>query len=428
MKKILILSYFFPPSPQTASNRLKGIVDYFHKLGFYPVVVTRNWDLAIKQPQDTLKSSGDKIIHIKNDDHEIFYLPYKSSLRDKIFVKSDNIFVFKILSKILTLISTIFELISNKFIPYSNLFYFSKKLLQTDLNFKCVFISANPYMLFKFGYQLNKDTGIPWIADYRDAWTTNQMAKNERAIYKYLYKIQQLMEKKWVSTALFFTTVSDEYVKNIQNLIEKDGYAVFNGIKNINVESINICPANTKKLRILYSGSLYTNQDVESFLEAISMVNKIRDNVIEVYFVGVGYNSAQLNRIKESKYFDSNVILTSWLSNDELMKIVNESDILLMISYSGYNGIPTSKIFDYINYQKPIILFPSDNGILESLLGRVGNHHIINSKNELQNLLLKYIDNFEGQISQFKINNEAIEELSTYNQVKIISDQLNKRL
>ena len=47
MKKILIISYFFPPCNLTPSQRTISWARLLHKHGYYPIVITRRWDTKI---------------------------------------------------------------------------------------------------------------------------------------------------------------------------------------------------------------------------------------------------------------------------------------------------------------------------------------------------------------------------------------------
>ena len=90
MKKIIIISYFFPPCSLTASQRINGWAKYLNEFGYYPTVITRNWENNIASPEDVLKSAGDSIVHNKEETYEVYYLPYKASFRDRIFINNSN--------------------------------------------------------------------------------------------------------------------------------------------------------------------------------------------------------------------------------------------------------------------------------------------------------------------------------------------------
>ena len=147
MKEILIISYFYPPCSLTAAQRPAGWVKYLHEYGFRPIVITRNWDLKISKPEDQLIDTGKEVIIDNSENFEIHYLPYKASLRDRIFNSSNPI--LKKGSKLLTFINTIGENYSNRFIPFSNFYDYASKLIE-ERNISLLIISANPFIQFRF--------------------------------------------------------------------------------------------------------------------------------------------------------------------------------------------------------------------------------------------------------------------------------------
>ena len=58
-RKILVLSYFYPPCSLTASQRALGYVTYLEKHDFYPIVVSKHWD-AITANESEIAGLSDK--------------------------------------------------------------------------------------------------------------------------------------------------------------------------------------------------------------------------------------------------------------------------------------------------------------------------------------------------------------------------------
>ena len=171
MKKILIISYFFPPCNLTASQRADSWAKNLHKFGYYPIVITRNWNHDIKNPFDTMKSSGEKVQHTKKESYEVYHLPYRANYRDEIYVKYENS-KFVLFRRLLTFFELLSQNFSNYFIPFKNIHRFTEDYLKNNNDIQGLIISGNPFILFKFGYLLKKKFGIKWLADYRDEWNT----------------------------------------------------------------------------------------------------------------------------------------------------------------------------------------------------------------------------------------------------------------
>ena len=366
MKKILILSYFFTPCSLTASNRVTGFAKHLNSFGIYPIIITRNWELMVNTPADVLKSTGDTIIHETFPTHEVYYLPYKSSLRDRIFLSSKTSIIKKYTSKFLTILTMVFELVSNRVIPYSNFYDFTFDYLQKNKDVKAILTSANPFIQFKFCYLLHKKTGVPWIADYRDAWTTNKMAVQVRGINKALYFLQRKFEKKWCSTADFFTTVSDNYVAQISAFLKIPGHTILNGFDEV-VPCTEF--STSADFHIVHNGTLYYNQPIEELLQVIKENNNKNSIKIHIHFPGLGFDPKQTARVQHAMLgFEKYVHITNWLPKHEVLALQKNADLLLMLSYKGFKGIPSSKLYEYIGLQKNILHYPNDQDVIEQIL------------------------------------------------------------
>ncbi|SFT66575.1 hypothetical protein SAMN05216474_1645 [Lishizhenia tianjinensis] len=126
MKKLLLISYFFPPANFVGAQRTAYWAENLHKYGYYPIVITRQWN----ENQTTLteKQNKNELVVEKHEGYEVHRLPYKESLRDKL----DQSGKYPLLRRLLTLKEMI---LSNFFIsalPFSNFYSYSKELLQND--------------------------------------------------------------------------------------------------------------------------------------------------------------------------------------------------------------------------------------------------------------------------------------------------------
>tara|TARA_B100001287_G_scaffold72444_1_gene60071 strand:- start:3173 stop:4459 length:1287 start_codon:yes stop_codon:yes gene_type:complete len=396
MKKILIISYFFPPSNITGGYRVFSWAKYLNNFGVYPIIVTRRWD----------ENSEKGIIYKKFEGYEVYYLPYKENLRDKIAKNSHSILI-KIFGKLLTLFEIFFQNFFTRAIPYNNLYYKSISILEKDSEIKLIITSAKPFILFKFGYDLQKKFNMPWIADYRDDWSTSQWynLKGNKDLYttnKLLKYIESNREKKWLSKATYFTTISNYYTKIIGEFIKKPGFTVMNGYDD---EEFKKHSKETyyDEFTITYNGSLYFSQEIEPFLEGLKeVINYFKGKIeIRIYFPGLS-DKKQKIRIKSLlKGFEINYIITDRMIKDKIIKIQKKSHLLLMISHKGIKGVTSSKIFEYLGINKPIILFPSDDDVLEKIILSTNSGYIWNSQDEIVNGLKKII-------SEYIINNNMI--------------------
>jgi hypothetical protein len=123
MKKILILSYYYPPANFVGAERIGSFAKHLHKFGIYPIIVTRNWNENQTNTYEEIKDNSFK--HRIFDTHEEYYLPYNRSWRDKLFGKT--CFFCISLRRILTFLELVVSTIWIPALPYANLYSQARK-------------------------------------------------------------------------------------------------------------------------------------------------------------------------------------------------------------------------------------------------------------------------------------------------------------
>lgn len=424
MKEVLIISYFYFPCTLTAAQRPAGWVKYLPQFGYKPFVITRNWDISLSKPEDQLRDAGDQLFIEKTEKHEVHYLPYKASLRDRLFNSKKSI--LKKCSKIFTFINGIGENFSNQFIPFGDFYDYAESLIQKH-TFTTIIITGNPFVQFRFGYLLSKKFNIPWIADYRDDWTTSEIIQPKGKFESFIHRLQQKSEQKWVGTASMITSVSPVYTDRISQFVKVTGETILNGFEKL-LPKIEF--EDTNSFVIVYNGTLYDTQDVEGFIRAIiRCIELFRDRInIQIQFPGVCYDPNQEKRLKTLiQGYESFFLLTSRISKEEVIYLQQRADLLLMLTHKGQKGIPSSKLYEYLSLQNQILCFPSDHDIVAETLFKTGMGVVVDS----EELLFDKLNEFMClKLNGSQIYNATIEEnvlaYSVSNQVYRLSLLLNQ--
>jgi peptidoglycan/xylan/chitin deacetylase (PgdA/CDA1 family)/glycosyltransferase involved in cell wall biosynthesis len=427
LKKILIISYFFPPSTFTGSFRISSWAKYLSEFGYYPVIVTRNWNVRITEYKDMSESISGEIIHCKFNNYEVYYLPYKGNLRDRLYQNfGDSKMILP--RRLLSLFEVIFQNFSTRIIPFRNLLLFSNKLLKNEQDIMCMIASGKPYVLFYFCHKLAIKYKIPWIADYRDDWNTSQWLTNLTLGEKLIMNLEKISEKNWLSNASCFTSISSNYVKLISDFIKKPGFVIMNGYDPDDYSGIKkIDPSNT--FTILFNGTLYDTQPVEIFINAyINFINNSNKKpIVKLIFLGLNFEKKQANRIRKllagyEFYYE----ITDRVDKKSALARMAEAHVFLMFSHTNIKGVTSSKLFDYLAIGKPIILCPTDNEILEELVLSTNSGFVCNTSRQVHQILINLYSEFiEKGVIQHCPDKEKIKEYTRSNQTLSLSKVLD---
>lgn len=408
MEKVLIISYFFPPCNFVGGERTDYWANNLYKEDIYPIVITRNWNY--NQKDIVGRVSNNKYRSDKNIKREIHYLKHKFQVRDLLTS-------FNIIRKIMTLSRQILFYLIPKSIPYYNIYLKAHELLSDNKDIKTVIVSGRPFESFFFGYQLKKEfPHISWIPDYRDQWNTYPDNSSTSIITKVFSRIEKKLEKKWTSNCYLFLTTTPIWAKKIEKFINKKGKVVANGFQgNIIYKKQN---HHTKNLKIIYSGTLYPNQKIEFFLQVVSELNKELGNKIQVEFVGVEMIKNQLHRVEKiRKKHIGEIIISARTEKKNLHLKMLKADLLYLTSFDNVQGWYPVKLFEYSKYPSPIILFPSDNGIMEDYIKTTGTGYVIKSPNKLKEKLIQLIElKNKNQYPSINKNQEEIFKFSRSSQ------------
>jgi glycosyltransferase involved in cell wall biosynthesis len=380
MKRILIISYFFPPGNFAGSYRIQAWAEHLRKFGYYPIVVTRHWNE--NETDYTAISDQKEITKEENEKFTVYRLPYKGSLRDRLIKRFGN--KAKFFGKILSFFQVIGQNYFLSSVPYRNLYDFSRHFIKDNPDTNIVITSGRPFVQFRFCYLLKKEfPQIQWIADYRDPWNSCSNI-NDNIKARFLRIFEKPLEKRWLKNAAFFSSTSKGFVDGINTILEQPkGYVITNGFSEFIDISQNF---ESSDLTIAYVGSLYHQQKIEIFLEGYkSFCNKNQNAKVKLQFFGIEDMPAPKTRIERIiKEIPDKYEIIQWLQKEELIEQAEKVNAFLLCGIPERKGTYTAKLFDYFSMRKPIILCPSDNDILKETIKETETGVVLNTTEEVE--------------------------------------------
>ena len=203
MKKVLIITYYWPPSGGSGVQRWLKMSKYLPEAGWRPVVYTaENAEYPVEDPSLEKDISPDAIV-IKRPIVE----PY-SAYKKFLGIKKDK----KIKAGCLSTEekSSFKENIArwirgNLFIPDARCWWVRpsvKYLLSylTNNPVDAVISTGPPHSMHLIGLKLREKTGLPWIADFRDPWTEIDFY-DELRLTRWADRKQRKMEREVLTKA-----------------------------------------------------------------------------------------------------------------------------------------------------------------------------------------------------------------------------------
>lgn len=355
----------------TPSQRISYWAQHLYKIGIFPTIITREWEAHNKSHSDTKRPIGESIRYEIHENYEVYYLPFKPGILDRAYVKIGET-ALRPLFLIIKVLDVLLVNFTLRFSSYANFYPFLRQLVKNK-HFEGLLISGEPFYLFKVGYYARKELGIPWVADYRDDWSTNELQRQKGSgfLRKIIFKIEAIYEKQWVRTANHVISVSKQYTNRISVFLKVPGLTIENGFEETLLDLPK--PPLTDQFTVVYSGTVYPSQRIDIILEALeAALNKGRP--FRLVFLGSGFDVKEKRRI-EAMIIPSlhpYVDVTDRIPRSEALSYILKSHVVLGISYGNMKGIPSSKLYEYIGLKKPVLLCPTDGDIMEEILQEVG--------------------------------------------------------
>lgn len=364
MKKVLIISYFFPPCNIVASQRIHSWYRYLQQHGLYPVVITRHWNHPTHTISDLSRPDNSAPKIEKTAWGEVHYLPYRGSLRDRFMHRFPNRFQF--VRKILSFFEQILPFISATFNPYKSFREYAEKLV-CETRPEVLIISANPYLLFHIGYYLQKKYHLPWYADYRDDWTQNHTRKISTPLHRFILSIEKRAEKKYMGNVSGIFTVSEPIVKQIsRRLGKKNVFLIENGAELEFYNNTTANPYAANSFTICYTGMMYDLPYMDIFCDGFLEFLRNTDNQhnIHVYFIGteITPGRAKQRMLQLAEKLPSNIHILHKKPPEEIAVYQVHADVLLNLVFPGIIG---TKIYNYAISARPIlsVRYTEDNDV-----------------------------------------------------------------
>ena len=419
MKKLLIITYYWPPCGGPSVQRWIQLSHNIRNFGWQPVILTtQNGDYPlIDNSLEKNISPSIKVIRTKTLRFgEIFKiltgkkkLPY-GSLDTK---KNDSI-----IKKFLFYIRRNFIAPDIRIIWNKQALKVAKSLLRKT-DFDAIITTGPPHSTHLIGLKLQSQFKVKWYADFRDPWTNIVYNANEERFFL-TRMIDKYLEQKVVSRADSIITVS-KFIA--QDLPKGEKIVLSNGFNHKDFENIEY--TKNHKFRIKYIGKLTQGREIFSILNTINKISKdIEDENIEFSFIGT-YNDEPTEFRDKFKYIDFRFV--PYLTHNDAIGEMVQAEILLLLinNYSGNKGMLTLKMFEYIGSRTFILGIGPTNGNAAEIINKLNAGKMIDYNQE--NLLKKQIIEKHKQWEKKLVvrNNSNINEFSTFEIAKKLSDFLD---
>lgn len=201
---------------------------------------------------------------------------------------------------------------------------------------------------------LKEEYNLPWVADFPDLWSDN-------AAYPYSRMrrwVDRKLERRILKSADLLTTSSDAYARKL-NMVHS-GKRIVSVLMGFDPDLLNVPPAPlTKTFTITYTGMLYQGKRTPTkFLRALSeLIARATIDPAHVEVRLYGSTFEETKREITDMRLGSVVRCYPAVPLRECVERQRESQVLLQLNWEDQNdkGVFSGKMLDYLAAQRPIL-------------------------------------------------------------------------
>lgn len=413
-KKLLIVTYYWPPSGGPGVQRWLKFCKYLVRLGYNIDVVTPDPDKANFPVRDeSLQEDflGRLTVH-QTDNFDVFLFLKKFSRKAEYpmsaFANADEKLSWK--TKLVR------KLRSRLLIPDPRVFWVKHavkkcKELIAESSYQAVITTSPPHSTQLVGLQLKEwNNDINWFVDFRDPWTDifyyKDFFHSKRSANKdlgYEKKVIEGADKILIAAP----GVQQLFVQKYGERISSKFNVITNGF-DLDDFKEDVIP-DKACYNITYTGTLAKGYKIESFIKALERITSEYDCVrlrmvgkIDKYYT----NFIETSKVGQYSSFPG------YVSHDEATEYMYSSNLLLLvIPIQGFNKwVIPGKIFEYIAVKRVVCnIGPTDSDpakvLIDSNSGVTFDYH---DEEGIYQFLSAKIEEWKKD-GEYKIENKSSE-------------------
>ncbi|OXG00139.1 glycosyl transferase family 4 [Flavobacterium araucananum] len=425
-KKLLIITYYFPPAGGPGVQRWLKFVKYLPEFGVEPIVyVPENPTYPIID-EGLVNQISEKAIVLKNKIWEPYQL---ASIFSKNKTKKISSGIFPHKKKQTFLDKTFLWVRGNLFIPDARVFWvkpsvaYLEKYIREN-NIDTIVTSGPPHSLHLIGLELKEKLNVKWFADFRDPWTTIGYHKALR-LSRYAAQKHKNLEHKVLNTADTIIVTSKTTKTEFEVITNKPISVITNGYDIENVEKQTL----DAKFTLAHIGSFLSDRNPKFLWESlVELLHEIPDFKAHLEIKLIGAVSQEvLDSITEFELKEY-LNLLGYVSHHEAIAHQKKSQVLLLIEINSEDtkSIIPGKLFEYMVSNRPIIAIGPNGSDFADIIKETntGVFFDYSEKEKLKSVILDFYNQFlEGKL---QANGVGLQQYSRKNLTRQLAQLINE--
>lgn len=400
-RKVLIITYYWPPSGGSGVQRWLKFVKYLHRSGWEPIVFTpENPSFTLQDPSlaNDVPASVEVLRLPIWEPYELFQrlakLTGKKQLAPTDLISSGRKTLFQKFSSWVR---------GNLFIPDARVFWvkpastFLRDFIRHNQIDKII-TTGPPHSIHLIGLKLKKENpALQWVADFRDPWSEWDLL-DTLSLTSFARKRHRVLEQRVLRAANRVVTIAPFHVKRFQQLGKRAVDLITNGFDE--EDFAKVVKIRTLQFTIRHIGLVDELRDPRPVMQAIAKIGASDPSIlarIRIEFIG-SVNSVFREWVDEHPVLREVTHFVSYMPHDALVKLFGSTDLqLLVLAHTAIApGNLPGKFFEYLASGNPILTIGPGEGDAGEILRETGVGEIFERSDlvGIEKYLLKKIDDW----------------------------------
>ncbi len=405
VKKVLIISYHFPPDAAVGAIRPAKFAKYLPEFGWQPFILTVKDKYYDEKDEYRLADLNNKLHIIRTSklpNIRDIYLKAKinvTRIKRKKRQFLEDILSYDVVSQTnnnrrdfrSTIRRIVFSLLvwmpddKTGWIPTAALR--ALQIIKKE-HIDIILTTSPPKSVHLIGLILKFITGLHWCADFRDPWLAGLKIPKAHFVRTALSdKIEAWMEKSVAirSDRIISTSekITDAFAVRYPNANHNKFVTIWNGFDLEDITGLKGCKK-YHKFTITYTGTFYLGRTPKMLLKAISeLINENKMAVENIYIQFIGNCKYAVGESVEKMIENYNlskcIRIRDWIPHREALEEVSKSHTLFLLTSPAEHLIIPAKVFEYLGLGANILALINEGPVLE-LLNNYENAIVVNGK------------------------------------------------
>ena len=395
MKRVLIITYYWPPTGGSGVQRWVKFAKYLPEEGWQPVIYTPEnpEQLAVDHTLEAEIPAEVEVVKTRiMEPYELYrkFLKKSGHSREAVEVNPVNAQKKSIAQKVAMWVRGNFFRPDPRCMWIGPSVRFLKKYLKehpVDL----IVSTGPPQSMHLIGRRLARETGLPWIADFRDPWTKIFYFKH-LSMTKATIRWHERMEKKVLDQASAVVAVSPLVQQEFQAMTQTPVELITNGFDECDFIGQDAAGAD-RKFIVTHTGLFAADGNPTALWEVLAQkcrADEAFDRALEIRLVGK--TDEQIIKSIEKAGLKSRLADLGYQPHSAAVQEQRKASLLILPlrKEPEYKAVLPGKLFEYMASLRPVLGIGQPDGAMSIILNKTKTGLVLDWEDKAS--LDKYVD------------------------------------